>query len=731
MEEPKNTPKADNSLQFDVDAHLLLELGERLVARRSIALSELIKNAYDADATEITVRFEKVRQSAGTIIVQDNGNGITLDRLKTAWMRIATSDARVNPKSAKYGRTRTGEKGIGRFACRRLSRRLELSSVALAQGGQRERVSIVFNWDLFESGRDIESIRNYFSHEAVSASVPTGTTLVLNDVRDQWGEKDIARLRVDLLGLISPFSADELKYDPGDDATDPGMRLMFVSPEFPEYEGKLHEEFLEAAWGTLHGAVEKSGIPRYQLSIRDPSDELTFLPKEIRFGYLSEVKFEIHIFSYTRDALSPSKFTIKSARDLGQSQGGVRIYVDGFRIFPYGDPGDDWLRLDYERARRLTATPKELLSAAKGLWKPMLALPGSNQVFGAVAVSRLKNPDIDLNVSRERLVENEAFDELKTFVRQGINWATIQYARVKEEKQPRAKLTSVGQSFSEVQELASEATKVREIERKDILIKQLQRAVRRTKVLIGREEQERIDELSMLRVLASAGVSVMVFEHSLQSLIAGLKRVQDDIESLGQGLAGTSTNPLLSVLENVGNWVTSAEEQAALVGLLVRKEATAKRRSLALKPIVDELGKAFGQYMKSYGVEFSNLIPPALRTPAMFEAELNAIFLNLLTNALKAVRAEHIRKIEITANHDDDGIRIRMKDTGTGVEPSIAEKVFEPFVTTSLPDPLLGVGTGLGLKIVRDLVQTNHGQVQFVETVAPWNTCVEIVFPKG
>ena len=115
------TERETISLPFEVDAGLLVELGERLVARRSVALAELIKNAYDADANQVIVSFEEVTGSSGSIVVLDDGSGMTLDAMKRAWMRIATDDAKVSERSARFGRRRTGAKGVGRFACGRLA----------------------------------------------------------------------------------------------------------------------------------------------------------------------------------------------------------------------------------------------------------------------------------------------------------------------------------------------------------------------------------------------------------------------------------------------------------------------------------------------------------------------------------------------------------------------------------------------------------------------------------
>ena len=113
----------------------------------------------------------------------------------------------------------------------------------------------------------------------------------------------------------------------------------------------------------------------------------------------------------------------------------------------------------------------------------------------------------------------------------------------------------------------------------------------------------------------------------------------------------------------------------------------------------------------------------------MFEAELVSILLNVFTNALKAVRTQRTRRILATAYVADGSVHTVLCDTGVGLDPSQREEVFKPFVTTSAPDPILGVGTGLGLKIVRDLVQAYDGQVQFVDASPPWKTCIEVVLP--
>lgn len=143
---------------FGVDSRLLFQLGEKLVTNRAVALAELVKNSYDADATHVIIRMKNVKKLGGTIIIEDNGSGMSLATFQKTWMRIATIDKEENPISKKYGRKKAGEKGIGRFACRRLSKRLILKSVAEIDSGIKEELNATFIWPTFIPGSDVDKI---------------------------------------------------------------------------------------------------------------------------------------------------------------------------------------------------------------------------------------------------------------------------------------------------------------------------------------------------------------------------------------------------------------------------------------------------------------------------------------------------------------------------------------------------------------------------------------------
>ena len=113
-----------NKVRFSVDADLISRLGNELVARQETALSELVKNAYDADATEVTLRFVDSLTKGGTLEIEDNGVGMTKEQLINGFMRISSGDKVAHPVSQIYHRKKAGQKGIGRFAVQRLGKRL-------------------------------------------------------------------------------------------------------------------------------------------------------------------------------------------------------------------------------------------------------------------------------------------------------------------------------------------------------------------------------------------------------------------------------------------------------------------------------------------------------------------------------------------------------------------------------------------------------------------------------
>jgi signal transduction histidine kinase len=637
-------------------------------------------------------------------------------------MRIATDDKERNPLSKIYGRPRAGAKGIGRFASRRLAGELKLKSVAKREDGANEETIISFCWRDFTPGKDIDKIPNHYASKLVKKDVPHGVTLTLTQLHETWREQDVRELQQDLLTLVSPFP---LPRDSTNKRVDPGFSFKLEAPEFPELEGELIEKYLEASWGALTGRVDAAGHARYKL--RKRGGETLGFTSDRSFSGLRHAQFRIHYILYRGEFFKGLPFNMTDVRNFGRKQGGVRIYLDRFRVFPYGDPGDAWLDLDADRGRRTVNTPDELGSIAEGVVRPMLQLPGNYQLFGAVFLSRIFTPDFEVNISRERLLESDAFKNLKAFTRLGIDWMTVQYARYVQERgartaeirgvDPLARLKEVREEVERTETMDSE-TRVRILQTLDL-----------ARADWESQQKEQISELSMLRVLATVGTTVVIFDHELRAVVDNLRGIHTDLTEFASRLRLEDRAKYKEALSGLEKWARSVEQQGLQIGLLLSKEARLRRRTFPLRQAIDEMAGPFGRYMTELGVDFKNDVPPYLRTPSMFGCELQSVLLNLHTNALKAVKKEILRKIEVSAKEQEGQLHIRFCDTGVGIDPSMREEVFKPFVTTSEPDPILGVGTGLGLKIVRDLLDVYGGTARFVDTCEPWKGCIEVTLP--
>ena len=834
------------NLFFDIDSRLLFELGENLVTNRAIALSELVKNSYDADATETVVRMINVKKPGGTIIVEDNGRGMSLSRFRKTWMRIATIDKEQNPFSQLYKRKKAGKKGIGRFACRRLSKRLILKSIS-ADNNKKEELEAIFNWSTFTPGSDVDEIPVEYSSKEVDKDAPTGTVLILEDTNEGWTELNVRELRNELSDLISPITFKaEIKTKKIEREYDPGFHIRFECPEFPAKDKPLDEEFFKNAWTKLVGHVNEKGETSYEIAVINKiiNKQGKIFKRQERFKHLKNTDLEVYVFSYRPDLFKKSEWAVGKARKIGGERGGVKVYADKFRVFGYGGKGDDWLRLDYDRARSLIGVDEEVSGFSEDK-RPGLRLFRNHHLFGHVVFTTGDNPGMEITANRERLKDNESFEELRKFVRLGIDFATVLYAneidRERKEEKERKKLEEEARKKAEeeaqkrIEEAkkraeeralkAEEARKVAEerakraeeerekaeAERKKAEAERrkaekerrkaeeearktkeerekekAEQAIRKEEERIKAEEEARLkeekkreeekeakkraeeerikaektrrkgieereraeekllelksdelkkerqkyeEEYSRLRVLASTGTLVLIFEHELQALIEDMEEMISSFSMLLNQLPAEKQSNYTEILQSFSNRTEMIKELGEFLGITVGRESRLEKKEWVLFPIVESVFRPFHWYFRESGVEPRNSVPDYLRTPKMYRSELVSILHNLMSNAFKAVKGEKDRRIEVKGFERDGNLHIQVLDSGKGLEKDLWEQVFEPFESYSEPDLRFGIGTGLGLKIVRDFVRSYGGEVKFVSAPKNWKTCIEVSLP--
>jgi hypothetical protein len=191
------------AIRFSVDAGHIQRLGMELVAKQETALAELIKNAYDADATEVRVTFSNHDKPNGTLVIQDNGVGMTAEVVRDAWMRISTTSKRDNPISQRYGRHRAGRKGIGRFAVQRLGTRLIMETEV---AGNPNGLRVIFDWDKeFQAGRNLHDVFS-LAQKYEKPVERERTRLSIFGLREAWSDPTLQRVWKAVVLLQPPIS---------------------------------------------------------------------------------------------------------------------------------------------------------------------------------------------------------------------------------------------------------------------------------------------------------------------------------------------------------------------------------------------------------------------------------------------------------------------------------------------------------------------------------------------
>jgi len=837
---------------FEVDARILYQLGEQLVSNKSIALAELVKNSYDADSTKTEIILKNIKnKTGGSITIKDNGLGISPERFESTWMRIATIDSEENPVSKKYGRKKAGEKGIGRIACRKLAKELKLISVSENEKKEKIRLSAHFYWDNFFSGSDLNKIPVDYYYEVIDPCEPTGTELNLLNTTEKWTEANAKRLNTELWDLFTPKIFREERVDSNSNNNDPGFNYEITSDEFSAFEDTLTEKLLKNAWAKLSGYVDESGKATYTLkTIKMLKNNVEYIHvKENNFKTLKNTNLEIYFFKYISYFFSGSDLKLNDAYEIGHDRGGVKVYADGFRIFGYGEVGNDWLDLNKDQSRSIGNFQDESSKIKSEDPRPGLDLFVYRQLFGYVNYDKKLNPGLSISINRESIDDTSEYQELVEFVRLGVNITTVKYSDEKrkyskyererkealekeinrraeeaknalkkkkeqaktEEEELKKKIVGleeeakiVNNNISEIKEEVNNHVvkkkkldeKKRDAEKKarfkntpeswhklDLLRKKvseieseenslnnskknletkyssLNNEIESAKLslsnksksnfeTIKKKEEEVIESekdkikvkerkydeaLSILRVLASTGTMISIFTHEIQSFISGLISLNSNVNSLLSKVNDIDPEDKKyyeSESIHLSEKIETIQELSNIIGLSGGVESRTEMKRWNIQPIIDKIFIPFKIELNKRGIEYENAIPERLRSPTMYRSELIAIFNNLMTNSVKAVTNQKVRKIKIIGNEtEDEKISIKFMDTGKGLDKDKWELVFDPFETNSEPDLNFGIGTGLGLKIVSDLVSGYEGTVRFIEPPSEWKTCIEIILP--
>ncbi len=705
---------------FSIDSRTILTLGRDSIKDHSTAILELIKNSYDADATEVEVEIiDKAKNRY--IRIADNGCGMTEKEVDKFWLRIGYSEKRSN-KYSKLNRRKTGEKGIGRISADRLGAILELRT----KTSKSKTYCLKVNWDDFNiEGKDLTTIPIEVTKNS-SIKIPKnkngfpGTELIITKLRQAWTKKDIENLYNELSILIPPFKK-VIDFD-----------ILLKTDIAHEFNGKIKSPFYENAQIELDAGYDGE-IIWYRVKDRYPPNKSKVFrksmikwqhlvqkylesPNEIKYDYPRFGPVELKILFYPRipELLEGSEFRLSDLRDFLDKNAGFRIYRDNIRVKPYGDPKEpegDWLGL----AERKTREPAAI---KRPTW-----VVSANQIIGAAFLSRDTNPMLVDSSSREGLIQGDAFYELRSFVLGCLRLLELHRHRrekerkLKEEKKesPSQEITYLNKELTLLQkDLKSLSDQVPQAAHRPIKRTMDQLITVSEKIKYTKHSlEELISESRVFRGLATIGIAAAVFGHETQSSID---------EFIGAVYAATSvlnrTPNKVDLIENELKKAQKYAEQVSSWGAFalsrVQRDKRQKRK-INISNIINEVIMDINSIFIAANIEIQTELE-AIEANS-FAMDIEAIILNLLTNAYYACQQNNRKRVikfilKDKSFKDVDGFVMIVSDTGPGIDLRFKERIWDPLFTTKVNREGKQYGTGLGLTIVQSIVNDFKGDKQ-------------------
>jgi signal transduction histidine kinase len=732
-------------LEFKVSSELKNIIGRDLITDDLIAIYELVKNSYDANAKKVNIVFKHIKAEAdkrAKIFVIDDGDGMSYADLKEKWLLVGYSwkqkqEEELESKDFrnKIGKRRifAGAKGIGRFSCDRLGSKLKLYT----KKAEEDIIHvIVMDWDKFEEDptKEFQTVnvgyetRSKLDIEIHVGDFKKGTILEISSLREPWIRDKLLELKTHLQRLINPAQVDEQQE----------FKIFLTAEEYIEED--KHKEYHDRVNGIVKNVLfERLGIKTTQIScsIDDKGNKVyTELVDKGTFIYriVEENEYRpLHNVNIKLFFLNPqAKTTFTKTMGIPPVRfGSVFFYRNGIKINPCGNEGDDWLGLD----RRKTQGMRRFLGNRDVMGR--IEVNGYQPKFREVS-SRdggvIKTPELE---QLKKFFEEKALRKLERYVVEGINWDSETRPKDPDEvKADSFKLVSQlvektkdkGQSITFNENLLEIYAK-KQIEKTPELIKNIDsikrhiksseakayidlqvKAVRDTFRSFQKKQKELEREIKLREeqslFLEHVGgedkKEILALQHQIG---LGALLVKKHLRLLRDKIIGGEQIPNKDLLEVIDNILL----QTQIMSSIARAPFVMKAKfELTEEEIDGDLALYVRQYIERVYVPFNEKeleekrvtirvdCAPEIEFKRVFEPfKFMVVIDNLISNSMKA-GARHIDvKIDVL---DGNVMELRIKDDGIGIRNEDLDKIFDfGFSTTG--------GSGIGLYHVKKIVE--------------------------
>jgi len=661
-----------NFLAFSTGGNIVKLLGDQLITNETIALVELVKNSYDADATKVEIIFE---HNPNRIIIRDNGCGMSKSDIENGWGKIGISTKRNYTITPKFKRPILGEKGVGRFASQKLGNKLTINT---RHSENSFPIQVCIDWNLFSLDRDLSSIKFPFKQINKSLKFKIGTELIIDDLSTYWDKKKIININNNLQNLLHPKDKELGLF-----------KIEILASKYPNLEDEIIkvEDLLKLVPFYIKGSVDtKLKDLSYDFIFQDHTGNKTKSNKIINLNRIisEEINcgnFNFEIWCWETKRRIMKKFGIDSSdMTILESLSGVRIYRDGFRVFSYGNPDNDWLRLDQKRYQKLGVR----LS--------------NKQILGLLSITKQQNPKLIDKTDREGIVD---IPEMRLLSE--ISEIIITNLEAERQKYYTSKIKPLDtESDSIIKNLKTIDNKVTKLSKSDNIKKEEILEVKtELKKAISSVDTYFKDLVEPLYIHASVSTVFSVPLHEIKEFIDKIyylvKELINEFDKIPKKLM---LNMLKEIKEHLDSMISVViDTNVVLKG--------SKIEDVSLKYIIDYVLKLYDTELHDNKIEIINEIDDI--TIKSRKNQLVSIFMNILNNSLYWVKCIENPEPKIklfTKNTSDNKVIIIFSDNGPGfIDPP--EVLTSPFFSRK-PN-----GSGLGLYLSNMLAKRLGGQLIF------------------
>lgn len=721
-------------LHFRVSSGLKNIIGRELINDKFIAIFELVKNSYDAGANNVTILFEQLGTSSAAITIKDNGRGMSKEDIINKWLFVAYSEKRNPSYRDKIKRSVAGAKGVGRFSCDRLGQAVVLESKVSTEG-LRHRISIRWN-DFEQNSLDNFTDINVLYSNSRDTSSESGTSIIISDLRETWNRSDLLALKKALTQMVNPSATSE--YD--------SFEILLQVPD--EAENDSHEK---EARNRINGVIVNSvfellnekttkiivGISADGKTVStELIDRGTFLFKTTEKSEFSLRDVNCELFFLNRSA--KNNFTRVMGVD-SINYGSIFVYKNGFRIYPYGEPGQDFFDIDERKQqgyKRFLGT-RELIGriAINGDSNDLVETSSRNNgfinsphlmelrlLFTEYVLKPLEKYVVqviqwgDTNSFLDSIKDKDAFNDIPQIIRKvksrtkANSYLSIEYNQDLPNIISKYN-TKTSKAINDLREFASATNN-------EDLLKQAEKIEKHTKdlekltheaQLEAQRSQDKLEKTNIELAVTKKQVGLLDARASLtakdaidamhimkgyadtiDSLIAEIYEVID-LESLDVSAIRIYLNSISQICEKIMNSYR----------IVMRTNYSASSDNSH-----DDIVKFVSEYIASQSQPLNIKVVnvQALNKRVVYNPlELSIVLDNIISNSYKA----NASNLVFTFEDNGDEVVLQCSDDGFGINPSACpERLFEPGYTTTF-------GSGIGMSTIKKYIEKVGGRVRY------------------